>query len=545
MCGIAGFSGQFPHQLLEQMNRIQIHRGPDDCGQIYFKDAEVGLAHSRLAIIDLSRDAQQPMTVHCDCCPKGLWISYNGELYNYRELRQSLQKSGHQFHSHSDTEVLLHAYAAYGDKIFDHLNGIYAFAILDNDRLLLARDGLGVKPLYYAEVNHADGKGVLFASEIKALLASSALTRELDHTALHYYLAYLWCPGQQTALKAVKKIEPGEALLIKHGVIKKRWFHYDIPFGYSNTPTVETEEEWCEMLRSTLRSSVKRQLISDVPVGAFLSGGLDSSAIVAMLHELQPQQRFPCFTIAFDETMASEGNTQDLPYAEAIAKQLNMDLRILRPKANIMDQLDHMVYHLDEPQADPAPLHVLAIADAAKTEGIKVLLSGTGGDDIFSGYRRHYALEASQRLSWIPNRLKRAVTHASNISQGKSMHLPWTMRNHAWRRINKFVQAWHLPINQQIAHHFLWSSESLRRALYSRDMSAMLAGHDTLAPLMQTLERAPKDLAPLNRMLYLETKHFLADHNLNYTDKLSMATGVEVRVPLLDKELVQFATQYA
>lgn len=559
MCGIAGFSGHFQEALLNKMSALISHRGPDDAGEIYIRESQIGLAHRRLSIIDLSPVGHQPMTVHCAHCKRGMWLTYNGELYNYRDLRRELIAKGHQFHSQTDTEVLLHLYTEYGALMLKHLNGMFAFALFDGNHLLIARDGIGIKPLYYSEINnasyHVNGNsgsggnsesGFLFASELKALLACKAIARDIDHTAIHYYLAYLWCPGKQTALKTIHKLEPGEALIVDKGKIKKRWFFYDLPYdGSENIAQLDARSltDICAELNDRLLTAVKRQLMADVPVGAFLSGGLDSSAIVAMMRRLNRETKFNCYTIAFDESMQSEGNPNDLPYARNVANHLNMNLNVLTQNADMINHLEYMIYHLDEPQADPAPIHVYLIAKAAKQDGIKVLLSGTGGDDIFSGYRRHHALRASRILQWLPLSFRKTLAHlAHSLAAGTNSKL--NMQNPLMRRSAKLLGAMHLPIDQQIIHHFLWNTEGLRRTLYSENMRAELGcATDSMQPLLTSLARIPHERDPLNRMLYLEAKHFLADHNLNYTDKMSMATGVEVRVPLLDLELIRFATR--
>lgn len=537
MCGIAGFSGKFDPILLKKMATRIAHRGPDDKGEVFLNNS-VGLAHQRLSIIDLSKDAQQPMTVNCDCCRKNLWLTYNGELYNYQEIRTTLIAKGHQFHSNSDSEVLLHLYAEKGTQMLEDLNGIFAFAIYDSDNqtLFLARDGVGVKPLYYSETK----SGFLFASELKSLLACDEINTLIDHTAIHYYLAYLWCPGQRTALSAIKKIEPGEAILVKSGQITRRWFYYDIP--YQGNSYTHSEETICEELYYHLNNAVKRQLVADVPVGAFLSGGLDSSAIVAMMKQLQPSKTINTYCIGFNEGMASEGNPNDIPYAKAVAKHLDVKLNILEVTADIIKNLPQMLYHLDEPQADPAPINVYLLAKLAKQQGIKVLLSGAGGDDIFSGYRRHQSFRLDGFWRRMPFGLRNTIgALATNTLNGK--YPLRFMRSSYFRRLTKVLAPVNLSPDERIVQHFMWSSEQLRRTLYSRDMAALVDNVDTAEPLLNSLQRIPKETDPLNRMLYLEGKHFLADHNLNYTDKMSMAVGLEVRVPLLDPDLINFATQ--
>lgn len=551
MCGIAGFSGNFSPTLLQQMNALIAHRGPDDEGVMYIAKAQIGLAQRRLAIIDLSAEGHQPMTVRCPHCRNDdLWLTYNGEIYNYRELRANLIAKGHHFHSETDSEVLLHLYTEYGCDMLKHLNGMFAFALFDGHDLLIARDGLGIKPLYYSVIEEkgaSDAHGLIFASELKALLACKAISRSIDYTAMHYYLAYLWCPGKQTAFQAIQKLEPGEALLVNHGQIKKRWFFYDLPYTADshNNQHFDTRSltEISAELTARLQSAVRRQLVADVPVGAFLSGGLDSSSIVAMMRHIDPNSHFHCYTIAFDESMQSEGNPDDLPYARAVAKRFNMNLKVLTEHADMINHLEHMIYHLDEPQADPAPIHVYLIAKAAKEDGIKVLLSGTGGDDIFSGYRRHQALHLNRILKWIPGTMRQGLANiASSFELGKRSQ--FNMQHPFIRRTVKLLSAVNLPIDQQIIHHFLWSTESLRRTLYGEGMNQALDDDtNSMRPLFNSLSRIPHVRNPLNRMLYLEAKHFLADHNLNYTDKMSMAAGVEVRVPLLDLDLIEFATR--
>jgi len=553
MCGIAGFSGYYQQDLLSMMGNIISHRGPDDAGDILLlhHNNQVGLAHRRLSIIDLSSDGHQPMTVNCECCnnttEKRLWLTYNGELYNYRELRSELTAKGHRFTSKTDSEVLLHLYAEDGPSMLKRLNGIFAFAIYDgrNDQkhhtmkagdLFLARDGVGVKPLYYAKTP----SGFLFASELKALLACDEVKTELDRTAIHYYLSYLWCPGQQTALQSVKKMQPGEAMIVRHGHIATRWYFYDFP--YEGTQLQQGEDEICAELDRKLTAAVDRQLVSDVSVGGFLSGGLDSSALIAIMRKLRPQEKINCYCIGLNDSMKSEGNPDDVPYAKSVAKHLNVNLTLLEVNANMIENLQSMLYHLDEPQADLAPIHVYLIAKAAQRDGLKVLLSGAGGDDIFSGYRRHQAIHMERFWKWVPLSMRRQIsTYAGHILEGKNSR--YNMQYSAIRRFAKLFANAQFPVDRQIVNHFIWNTETLRRTLYSDEMANHVGHIDTALPLLCTLQRIPDECDPLNRMLYLEGKHFLPDHNLNYTDKMSMAMGVEVRVPLLDRDLIKYAVQ--
>ena len=320
MCGIAGFAGRFDPSLLTSMHRALEHRGPDGSGEIVLHPpgsgaGTVGLAHRRLAIIDLSPDGRQPMTVTCARCgtpdmdappDTAMWLAYNGEIYNYATLRSELESKGHRFHSKTDSEVLLHLYAEEGPAMLSRLNGIFAFALYDGrpsgqlgtmrpGDVLVARDGIGAKPFYYAAV--ADG--VLFASEIKALLQSRAVSRELNHEAVHAQLAYLWTPAPATMLRDVRKLRPGHALVIRDGRAGDEWCHYDLP--YRGERMAGTEEQIAAELREQVQQAVSRQMMSDVPVGAFLSGGLDSSAVVAMMRHARPGYRPQCYSIGFRE----------------------------------------------------------------------------------------------------------------------------------------------------------------------------------------------------------------------------------------------------
>ena len=527
------------------------HRGPDGEGIALLTtdgQAPTGLGHRRLAIIDLSDVARQPMTVAPDApggMQQGLTLVFNGEIYNFRELRTELTTAGHAFHSASDSEVLLHLYERDGFGMLDKLNGIFAFAIhdarpagrpagVDKGALFLARDHLGVKPLYFSET----ARGFLFASEMKALLCERELSREVDAVALHLMLAYLWTPAPRTMLAAVRKLEPGYALLVHGGRVRRKWSYYDVPYDGS-TDHVGFDLA-AKSLAVHLETAVTRQLVADVPVGAHLSGGLDSSAVVAMMRRAQPGKRITCFAITGSEHVGTDGNPADRPYARRVARHLNVDLEEIAMEPSAIGRLDEMIYLLDEPQADPAPIGALLIAERARAMGIPVLLSGVGGDDIFSGYRRQWALSFERRWAWLPRGMRRGVQSvaaaaASGRGSGQS--------NVFLRRLAKMFAYAGEDADRRMVSYFWWSTEQVRRALYTPEFAQRVNTVDSAAPLLESLRRIPMEHDPLQRMLYLETKHFLADHNLNYTDRAGMAAGVEVRVPLLDLDLVRFATR--
>ncbi|HEY8154688.1 MAG TPA: asparagine synthase (glutamine-hydrolyzing) [Myxococcota bacterium] len=527
MCGIAGFSGAFEAELLERMNAAQAHRGPDDAGTFFDAEARIGLAHRRLSIIDLSPRGHQPMWD----VGRRVAISFNGEIYNYRELRRELVQDGYSFQSESDTEVLLNLYLRDGAKMLARLNGIFAFAIWDtrSRELLLARDQLGVKPLYWATTP----RGVIFASEIKALLAEPSLDRELDPRAVRHHLLYLWCPAPLTMLAQVRKLEPGCALRIREGRVTESWRYWSLP--YDQEIVDWPVSDMIVQVRKYLRRAVERQLVSDVPIGAFLSGGLDSSSVVALARRaLGGGGRLPCFTIGFrGESTRSEGMAEDLPHAQRVAQQLDVELHTIFVGPEMLDELPKVLFHLDEPQADPAPINALFIASLARQHGIKVLLSGAGGDDVFTGYRRHHALVEEPWWAWLPPAARRGLRSASQRVRPTS---------DLGRRIGKAFRYADLSADERIAAYFHWIEPGHLRPLFGPRLLPEGWGpdHDLV---LDAVTRLSASIPPLHRMLHLEKTFFLADHNLNYVDKVSMACGVEVRVPFLDPELVTLAAR--
>jgi len=456
-------------------------------------------------------------------------LVFNGEIYNYKELRKELEAKGHAFRGHSDTEVILHLYLEEGEKMLSRLNGIFTVAFFDarTGTTLVARDALGVKPLYYTE----QPQGIAFASEIKGLLKLAPGLRELDVAALHRYLSFLWCPGEGTPLKAVRKLLPGEAMVLRNGKIERRFTWYRLP-AFRGIARDLDERASVEGTERFVRAAVQRQMVADVPVGAFLSGGLDSSAVVAFAREISPDLQ--CFTIR-QIGGAEQGSTDDLPYAEAVAKHLGVKLHTVEIEASRMaGDIERMVWQLDEPLADPAPLNVLYICELARQNGMKVLLSGAGGDDLFTGYRRHRAIELERWWNWLPAGVRRAL-------EGATARLD--QRRATARRLAKLFDGAGLSGDERIANYFRWAREDNLLALYTPEARASIGGATALAPMLDFMKPLPASLPPLERMLALEQRFFLSDHNLPYTDKMSMAVGVEVRVPLLDLELVEFAAR--
>jgi asparagine synthase (glutamine-hydrolysing) len=523
MCGITGFVGPYPSERIYAMNALVAHRGPDDEGYWIDPNANVALGHRRLSIIDLRPEGRQPMTNEDGT----IQLIFNGEIYNYRELRCELEAKGHSFASLSDTETIIHLYEEEGIDAVKRLNGIFAIALWDGKKreMLLARDHLGVKPLYYAVL--ADG--VVFASELKALLVFPEISDSLDLTGIHQHLSYIWSAAPTTLLKGVRKLEPGHRLVVSDGRIARNEPFYDVPYDGTRLNGSGPEHE--EGIRDRLSKAVKRQMVSDVPLGAFLSGGLDSSSVVAMMQHSNAE-RIRCYTIGFEADDVPDANPIDLPYAKLVAAHLGVDLQEVRIRPDVVAFAERMVYLLDEPQADPACINVYLICQQAWADGYKVLLSGAGGDDFFSGYRRHAAMYLERYWGWMPHPVRRLMAAAARgLTVGTNLS----------RRLQKYFTYADRSAEDRLLGYFLWMTEDALRNLYSADVRLELANYDVLEPLRHTLARIPYEHDPLNRMLYLEAKHFLPDHNLNYTDKMSMAHGVEVRVPLLDLDLVDYA----
>lgn len=525
MCGILGFSGKFAPEAIARANRAQGHRGPDDSGEFHLAECGIGLGHLRLSIIDLSHLGHQPM----NSAEGELSLIFNGEIYNYRSLRDELIAQGVQFKGTSDTEVVLQLYLRDGEAMLPRLNGIFALAIWDgrSRSLFVARDQMGIKPVYYSQT----AEGFAFASELKALLEINPGLRTLDIPSIHRYLTFLWCPGSGTPLKDVKKLQPGEALSVVDGKIVRQWTWYTLPAARGVRAEL-SEKDSIATVEAGLRRAVHRQLVADVPVGSFLSGGLDSSAVVAFAREQAPD--IQCFSIL---THGGEdaGITEDLPYARKVADHLGVKLHVVEiDAASMAADFEQMIQRLDEPLADPAPLNVLYISRLARSQGMKVLLSGAGGDDLFTGYRRHAVLNFQPAWEWIPSEVRRGFASAvQNLDQRN----PWL------RKLKTLAKLAAQDGPESLPNYFRWVDESRLNDLYSESFKAALGGESAAAPMLQFLETIPDELPALGKMLALEQRFFLADHNLIYTDKMSMAAGVEVRVPFLDVDLVEDAAR--
>ena len=524
MCGIAGIIHPQAQDYIAEASRLMAHRGIDDEG--IFTHKNLSLAHRRLSILDLSENGHQPMISE-----NGRYILiFNGEIYNHQELRASL-KTNYCFKSSSDTETLLYGLIEFGKNFINQLNGIFAFTFFDTvtEDLLIVRDQFGVKPLYY----YADNQIFAFSSEIKSFLAIPHFDKQIDSEALVNYLTLLWSAGEKTPFKKVKKLMPGHYLTLnlKSPNDFEIYQYFQIPF--TGEYTHKTEKDLRDELEKRLLKAVERQLMADVPLGFFLSGGLDSSAIVAMARKIHPDKPLKCYTIKTNNAdQQMEGFADDLKYARLVAKHLNLDLVEVDTEVNIQQDFDNMIYHLDEPQADFAPINVLNICNLARTEGYKVLLGGVAGDELFSGYRRHQALTYNRFLDCIPPFLRKIIPP----------FLPKVNTNSAvGRRIKKILNGLTLDKTERMYQYYEWLSlDTVKSLLKDRKSIEQYFPQTFFKSLLPEILREKSDL---NKLLFWDLKTFLPDHNLNYTDKMSMAAGVEVRVPFLDIELLEFSCQ--
>jgi len=532
MCGIAGLMNCGNSDSLARMTQIQSHRGPDDSGlwERHFPDGSyVGLGSRRLAILDLSPDGHMPMCNE----NRTVWITYNGEIYNFAELRRELKSKGHSFSSDTDTEVIIHLYEQDGADCVKRLNGMFAFAICDmrtaSPTLFVARDHFGVKPFYYFH----SGKRFAFASEIKALLQVPEIDAELDTESLQQYLTFLWVPDPKTMFRRILKLPAGHYATLRNGewTLTQYW---DLTFPPANQTYARSEHDLREEVRDRFRRSVEAQMVSDVPVGAFLSAGLDSSSIVAMMSRAT-RQRLRTYTVTFPRKYRVGETTLDDPdVATRLAAHLGCENQRIVVEPDVTDLLPRLVWHMDEPTADPALITAYLVCREARKEST-VLLSGVGGDELFAGYRKHVAHYWSQIYGSIPSPARRLAESALAALP----NLRGTPMKGSLRLAKKMARSAALaPIDRFIAN-CTYLDDPQKTNLYSDDFKGANAGSEATCQHRAAFGRVQQSDF-LHQMLYLDTKIFMTSLNLTYNDKMSMASSVEVRVPFLDHELAEF-----
>ena len=515
MCGI---NGVFHYRegvpvdldLVERQSQLLRHRGPDDEG--FHSENGLGMAFRRLAIVDLSTGAQ-PLANE----DQTVWIVYNGEIYNHLDLRRELEARGHRYRTKSDTESIVHAYEEWGDACVERLRGMFAFAIYDRRkrRLLLARDRTGKKPLYY----HDDGRRLAFASELKALILDPRVPRELDERALADYLTFQYVPSPRTIWRAVRKLPPAHFLVCDaEGVRVTRYWSLPVD------PIPGLEAADCrERLRALLAEAVRVRLMSDVPLGAFLSGGIDSSAVVALMAQAVTEP-IKTFSIGFDEEETSE-----LEHARRVARHLGTDHHelIVRPRA--LELLPRLVWQMDEPFADPSMLPTAYLAEMARSQ-VTVALSGDGGDEAYAGYPTYPWARAYAGLDWIPRPLRKLLAWPSGRAPAEH---PVARR---LRRLGMGVADRHLEIMA-----FFTPDELVR--LMAPELRRALGDHDPMAAPRETHARAAAQLGAVPALLHLDAVTYMADDVLVKVDRTSMMHSLEVRCPLLDQQVLEFVAR--
>jgi len=518
MCGIHGIYRldglPVDPALLSRMGRVTSHRGPDDEGM--HVDGNAGIAMRRLSIIDLA-GGHQPISNADDT----LWVVCNGEIYNYRELRAELQAKGVRFKTGSDSEVLLHLYDAEGDEFVHRLNGMFDFALWDapRRRLLIGRDRLGVKPLYVAH----DGKRLAFATEAKALLELPGMAPELDRDAVAGYLHLGYVAAHGCIFKGIRKLPPATLLSVEGGQVRQ-WRYWRL------SPRIErqlTADDWVDRVRTQIEASVRMQMVSDVPIGAFLSGGIDSSAVVGYMarHTSHPVRTY---SIGFQGGTA-ETLYNELPYARQVAQRFGTQHREIVVKPDVVGLLPRLLWHLDEPVSDTAFITTYLVSQFARQD-VKVILSGVGGDELFGGYRRylggHYASKFQRLPSW-----------ARRLAVAAGQRLP-SDRHHGALNMLRLAKGFITSAEMAADERY----RSYLQVVSRTDVAALLmhGAPDEHDALDAAFEAAGSD-DELNRMFAVDAETQLPDDLLLLTDKMSMAVSLECRVPLLDHELVELA----
>jgi asparagine synthase (glutamine-hydrolysing) len=525
MCGIVGFVNAVsppPQQadgreILERMNHCIVHRGPDEDG-FYFKE-NVGLAMRRLSIIDLA-GGRQPIHNH----DRTKWIVYNGEVYNYRELRADLEKRGDRFYTNSDTEVILHLYDRYGADCLQYLRGMFAFAIWDekDKSLFVARDRVGKKPLLYSHQANGD---FVFGSEFRALLAHPAVSREVDYEAIDNFISYLCVPAPLTAFRQIRKLEPGHWLRWKDGKIETE--RYWLP-DFSKKIKISAREAEEETLR-ILREAVRLRMISEVPLGAFLSGGVDSSTVVALMAEASGEKPVKTFSIGFEEQDYSE-----LRYARRVAEHVGAEYHEFIVKPDALEVLPILVEHYGEPYADPSAIPTYYVSRETRRY-VTVALNGDGGDESFVGYERHVAMKFAETYHKLPQFLRGGIIEPSLTAIPASNNF----RNR-FVRFQRFLRAASMP---KAERYYSWLSsfdDDAKAEVYTADLKNLTARANPPEVLAKYIARA-NGKGIIDATLLADLMHYLPNDLLVKVDIASMANSLEARSPFLDHKLIEFA----
>ncbi|ALA59789.1 asparagine synthase (glutamine-hydrolyzing) [Nitrospira moscoviensis] len=523
MCGIVGLyrwaeDPEVVRTHVRTMCRAIVHRGPDDEG--LFAQESIGLGMRRLSIIDVG-GGHQPI----DNEDGTVTVVFNGEIYNFHALRDELERRGHRFKTKSDTEVIVHAYEEDGPDCVKHFNGMFAFAVWDHrrQRLFLARDRMGIKPLYYVQL----GGKLAFASEIKALLALPEVSRVLDMESAARYFRLGFVPAPDTLFQDIRKLPAGWSLTAEKGRVD---LHRYWDWEFKQPTAIWSFEESRDRLRDVLREAVVDQMVSDVPLGAFLSGGVDSTGIVAFMREASTH-RVQTFSIGFD---ARHAYHNEAPFAEAAAKALGTKHETLIVHPNVVELLPELIEKLDEPLTDTSFILSYLVSELAHRH-VKVALSGLGGDELFGGYRRYLGASLWNTLSWIPAATRQAV--GSQLERRLSADRGSVFGN-LGRYGKALGRALHLSMGEQYLSLLSVLSAEQVNALLSRPLGSVDPGEELVALYEQAAA-----VEPVDRLAYVDAKTVLPESLLLLSDKMGMATSLEVRVPFLDNRVVDFVAQ--
>lgn len=516
MCGICGFNWQ-NNALIERMTERLAHRGPDQSG--HFCRPHISLGHRRLSIIDLTEHGRQPMTNE----DGSVHVVFNGEIYNFAEIRADLEAKGHVFIGHSDTEVIVHGYEEYGTDVVHRFRGMFAFAVWDQRReqLWIVRDRLGIKPLYY---HWRDGEFV-FASEIKAILEHDRAGREVNDQAVYDYIGFEFVAAPTTMFKHIYKLPAGHQLIYRPGQEPDVQPYWELPY-HAPENMVRDPQECVETIRHLIDESVRYRLIADVPLAAFLSGGLDSSTIVAMMRR-HVSGRLRTFTIGYPDKTFSE-----LAYAQRVAEQFETDHEVLMIEGMTPERIEKSLWHFDEPMTDLSSIPLMLICEQARQQ-VTVCLSGEGGDEVFAGYDRFKASRMNRFYQWIPGFARRRIIEPALLGLADR-----PQKKGAVNMLKRFVQGAMLP---PVAQHLRWqyfSSAAQDRMLFADDFLAH-ANSDPFYRLREVGARYP-ETDSVNYETFLDLRYEMPDSVLMKADRMSMACGLELRVPLLDHHLVEY-----
>ncbi|MEZ5426394.1 MAG: asparagine synthase (glutamine-hydrolyzing) [Pyrinomonadaceae bacterium] len=522
MCGITGFidkereasSADERNRLLDRMCRVITHRGPDEQGQTVRGRAALGMR--RLSIIDL-KSGQQPIYSQ----DSSKLIVFNGEIYNYRQLKKELEALGVGFKTNSDTETIIHAFDRFGPQCLEKLRGMFAFAIWDekDESLFIARDRVGKKPLFYALTESGD---FVFGSELKTLLTHGGVSREIDPGALDAYLTFGYVPEEFCIFKQVRKLPPGSFLIFKDGRIRVERY-WD--FKYEEIREVKTEAEYAEELRRLIREAVEVRLISEVPLGAFLSGGVDSSAVVGMMSEISDSP-VKTFSIGFNEDSFNE-----LKYARIAAERFGTEHHEFIVTPDLVDTVDQLVWHFDEPFADSSALPTYMVSKMAR-DYVTVILSGDGGDELFAGYTRYVVDKRRSGLGKMPKSVRRHLLRP--VSQNLPHGFPGKnfLYNVSLDSVRRYINS---------ISHF---SPMAKKSLYASGLRMSLNGRaESAEKIFEKIAGRVRTGDATDNLLYLDSKTYLPGDILTKVDRMSMAASLEARVPLLDQKLIDYVTR--